>query len=55
MSELKKISQDIERLREQLHTLVLEKKGKFVDEEVTRLSQQLDKLIVAYEKMKLTK
>jgi len=55
VSELKKINQDIEQLREQLHKLVLEKKCRFVDEEVTRLSQKLDTLIVKHEKIKLTK
>lgn len=55
VSELKKINQDIEQLREQLHKLVLEKKCHFVDEEVTRLSQELDTLIVKHEKIKLTK
>lgn len=53
MAELKKINQDIEQLREQLHKLVLEKECRFVDEEVTNLSEKLDQLIVKHEKIKL--
>ncbi|MGI6092816.1 MAG: aspartyl-phosphate phosphatase Spo0E family protein [Veillonellaceae bacterium] len=45
----------IEELREKLHQLVLDKQGNFIDEEVARMSAELDEIIVAYEKVKQTK
>lgn len=42
----------IEELREKLHQLVIAKRGNFTDEEVARLSSELDEIIVAYEKVK---
>ncbi|MPM98024.1 hypothetical protein SDC9_145205 [bioreactor metagenome] len=42
----------IEELREELHQLVITKQGNFTDEEVARLSSELDEVIVAYEKVK---
>jgi len=55
MPELRKINQAIEQLRDQLHKLVLEKECRFIDEEVTSLSEKLDRLIVKHEKSKLPK
>lgn len=53
MADLKQIDEEIEKMRESLHELVLKKKCKFVDEDVTKLSQELDLLIVQYERCKL--
>lgn len=53
MADLKQIDEEIEKMRERLHELVLKKKCKFVDEDVTKLSQELDLLIVQYERCKL--
>ncbi len=52
MSEIRQLQQEIEQVRTRLHHLVEMKKGQFIDPEVTRLSEYLDKLIVQYEKNK---
>lgn len=51
MNDLHTLQQEIERLREQLHRLVLAKGG-FNCDTVTQLSAELDLLIVAYERGK---
>lgn len=52
MADTNTLRQQIEELREKLHQLVIDKKGRFIDHEVAQLSAQLDELIVAYEKVK---
>lgn len=52
MSEANVLKQQIERLRERLHQLVIDKQGNFADEQVAKASAELDELIVAYEKAK---
>lgn len=52
MSNLQKLAQEIERARIHLHELVDKKAGNLIDQEVTEVSIQLDKLIVEYEKSK---
>ncbi len=47
MNDLHTLQQEIETLRERLHHLVLAKGG-FACDTVTRLSAELDQLIVAY-------
>lgn len=53
MLEANLLKQRIERLRECLHKLVIDKQGNFADERVVQLSAELDELIVAYEKAKI--
>ncbi|MDF2634128.1 MAG: Sporulation stage 0, Spo0E-like regulatory phosphatase [Pelosinus sp.] len=53
MSNLQKLEMEIERVRRHLHELVDKKLGNLIDQEVTAVSIQLDKLIVEYEKSKM--
>lgn len=50
MSELRQLQMEIEKVRTRLHELVNDKKGHFIDPEVTELSEYLDSLIVKYER-----
>lgn len=52
MSDKNVLQQQIERMRERLHKLVVDKQGNFADAQVAKLSAELDELIVAYEKAK---
>jgi len=53
MSNLQKLAQEIERVRVHLHELVDEKAGNLIDQEVTAVSIELDKLIVEYERTRV--
>jgi hypothetical protein len=53
MSNLQKLAQEIERVRVHLHELVAKKAGNLIDQEVTAVSIELDKLIVEYERTKV--
>lgn len=44
------LSQEIQRLREKLEQLVANKEGQFLDPEVVDFSQEIDELIVKYQK-----
>lgn len=52
MPDADALKQKIEQLREKLHQLVIAKQCNFTDEEVARLSAELDEIIVAYERVK---
>ena len=52
MSDLLKLEQEIESVRISLHELVHKKSGNLIDQEVAKVSIQLDQLIVEYEKIK---
>lgn len=52
MSNLQNLAQEIERVRVHLHELVDKKEGNLIDQEVTAISIELDKLIVEYERAK---
>lgn len=52
MSDKNVLKYQIEQLRERLHELVIEKQGNFADDQVARMSTELDELIVQYEKAK---
>lgn len=52
MLNLQKLAQEIERVRIHLHELVDQKAGNLIDQEVTAVSIELDKLIVEYERAK---
>ncbi len=53
MLNLQKLAQEIERVRVHLHELVDQKAGNLIDQEVTAVSIELDKLIVEYERAKV--
>lgn len=52
MDELERLALDIEKMRQKLYEFAMEKKADFLDEDVRNLSQQLDVLIVDYERKK---
>ena len=50
MSKLLEQEEQIERMRSQLHQLVIAKSCNMIDHEVSELSKKLDTLIVKYQK-----
>ncbi len=54
MSQQKEQEAEIESMRTQLHELVMAKAGNLIDEEVGKLSSQLDQLIVKYQKHRVS-
>ena len=52
MRELTLLQQEIERVRQHLHELVVSKQEDFSDSEVSRLSTHLDSLILQYQQLK---
>lgn len=55
MEEMKELAERIEKMRVKLRKVVAEKNDNFIDPEVAKVSQEMDVLIVAYERMKLAK
>ncbi|KXZ40339.1 Spo0E like sporulation regulatory protein [Alkalithermobacter thermoalcaliphilus JW-YL-7 = DSM 7308] len=52
MIEVLKLKLDIEKLREKLNNLIVDKDYNLDSDEVIKLSQELDKLLSLYEKIK---
>lgn len=52
MSKSEEQEANIESMRARLHALVLSKAGNLIDKEVGKVSNQLDKLIVTYQRTK---